>query len=112
MPGNHAQLYRDGGSAAAPCKDAKARSKSLQACSFDKSFHSPKNQARLTELLTLCRSSKEGEARRKTTETRINGQILRTAPSVCGGGVGDQLIKALQAFSSEFMGMATVKTLM
>jgi transposase, IS5 family len=42
-------------------KETKSRFKSLEACSFDKGFHSPENQERLAKLLTLCVLPRKGK---------------------------------------------------
>jgi IS5 family transposase len=69
-------------------KETKARFKSLEACSFDKGFHSPENQERLAELLTLCvlpRKGKLDEKQRKYESTGSFKELRRAHAAVESG---------------------------
>ena len=69
-------------------KETKARFKSLHACSFDKGFHSPDNQEKLTKLLRLCVLPKKGkldDPQRKHESSVKFKELRRTHAAVESG---------------------------
>jgi transposase, IS5 family len=69
-------------------KDTKARFKSLNACSFDKGFHSPENQEQLAKLLGFCVLPKKGKldgARREYESSEGFKELRRTHAAVESG---------------------------
>ena len=69
-------------------KDTKARFKSLYACSFDKGFHSPENQEKLTKLLGFCVLPKKGKlegAQREHESSERFKELRRTHAAVESG---------------------------
>ena len=70
-------------------KETKARFKSLEACSFDKGFHSPENQERLAELLTLCVLPRKGKLDDKQRKYESTGSFkeLRRAHAAVESGI-------------------------
>jgi transposase, IS5 family len=69
-------------------KETKARFKSLHACSFDKGFHSPDNQEKLTKLLGFCVLPKKGKldgARREHESSEGFKELRRTHAAVESG---------------------------
>jgi hypothetical protein len=69
-------------------KETKARFKSLQACSFDKGFHSPENQEKLAELLAFCVLPKKGKldgAQREHESSEGFKELHRTHAAVESG---------------------------
>jgi transposase, IS5 family len=70
-------------------KDTKARFKSLYACSFDKGFHSPENQEKLTKLLGFCVLPKKGklEGAQREHETKKQFKELRRTHAAVESGI-------------------------
>jgi len=69
-------------------RETKARFKSLEACSFDKGFHSPDNQERLAKLLTRCvlpRKGKLDNEQRKCESTESFKELRRAHAAVESG---------------------------
>jgi transposase, IS5 family len=70
-------------------KDTKARFKSLEACSFDKGFHSPENQEQLAKLLTLCVLPRKGKlsGEQRKNESTTSFKELRQAHAAVESGI-------------------------
>ena len=57
--------------------ETKARFPSLATCSFDKGFHSPKNQEELAELLDVVALPRKGKRSQKTQEIESSETFLQ-----------------------------------
>jgi len=70
-------------------KETKARFKSLEACSFDKGFHSPENQEQLAKLLTLCVLPRKGklDGEQRKHESTENFKELRQTHAAVESGI-------------------------
>ena len=70
-------------------KETKARFKSLEACSFDKGFHSPENQEQLAKLLTICVLPRKGklDVEERKYESRGSFKELRRAHAAVESGI-------------------------
>jgi IS5 family transposase len=70
-------------------KDTKVRFKSLQACSFDKGFHSPENQERLAKLLAFCVLPRKGklDSEQRNYESTGSFKALRRAHAAVESGI-------------------------
>jgi hypothetical protein len=69
-------------------KETKARFKSLEACSFDKGFHSPDNQEQLAGILTRCilpRKGKLDHEQQKYESTKSFKELRRAHAAVESG---------------------------